>query len=45
MDWSLIGILLVAVLMLACCWAMMRMMMGPRRQDRKDQEHDGRKEQ
>ena len=43
MDWSLIGILLIVVLMLACCWAMMRVMMSWH-QNRQDQEHNGGKE-
>ena len=44
MEWDVLGLLVFAVLMIGCCWLMMRMMMGPRQRDQKDHDQDDKKE-
>lgn len=44
MEWNVLWLLLFGLLMAVCCWAMMRMMMGPRQRDQKDHDQDDRKE-
>ena len=44
MGWDLLWLLLFIVLMAGGCWALMRMMMGPRQRDREDEERDHKKE-